>query len=128
MVRPAVLTRYEQREKGNQPVRDDLGRHAAKHIALFMNSLAVGGVERVMLNLADALVKRGHQVDLVLCRVEGPYLGQVPASVKVVALKAGLCSVGGLQPRWDVAAARLAGVQACAGAAISPRPCAVSTA
>jgi glycosyltransferase involved in cell wall biosynthesis len=41
-----------------------------------------------MLTLADALVKRGHRVDLVVCRAEGHYLGQVPASVNVVALEA----------------------------------------
>jgi len=88
MVRPAVLIRYEQREKGDRPVVDCLDRYAAKHIALFIPSLAGGGVERSTLNLADALVKRGHQVDLVLCRAKGSYLGQVPASVKVIALKA----------------------------------------
>ncbi len=57
------------------------------HIALFIPSLAGGGVARVTLLLANALARHGHRVDLVLCRVAGPYLDQVPARVKVVELQ-----------------------------------------
>ena len=63
MVRLAVLTRYEQREKGNQPVMDDLGRHAAKHIALFMSFLVGGGVARFILTLAGAFAERSHKAE-----------------------------------------------------------------
>src|ERR1043166_266557 len=42
-----------------------------------------------MLNLAQACVERGYQVDLVLCRVKGPYQDQVPSGVTVIELKKG---------------------------------------
>lgn len=69
-------------------LKDNLGGRAAKHIALFIPSLAGGGVARSMLNLAKAFSERGHRVDLVLRQVAGPYLDQVPATVNVVGLKA----------------------------------------
>ncbi|MGE0681500.1 MAG: glycosyltransferase [Candidatus Binatia bacterium] len=66
-----------------------------KHIALFMTPSRVGGgVTKSMLSLASAFAERGHRVDLVLSRAEGPYLQQVPSSVKIVALKA---ASGGLR-------------------------------
>lgn len=75
-------------EAGDQTATKNRGRDAPGHIALFMPSLGGGGVERVMLNLAGALVARGHRIDLVLCRVEGPYRDRVPAELNVVALRA----------------------------------------
>ena len=65
-----------------------------RHIALVMSSLAGGGVERSMLNLAQAFAARGHRVDLVLCKATGAYRERVPAAVNVVVLRAGseLCS------------------------------------
>ena len=62
-------------------------RHDTTHIALFIPSLAGGGVARVMLRLATAFASYGHRVDLVLCQVAGPYRNQLPAAVNVVALK-----------------------------------------
>ena len=59
-----------------------------KHFALFIPSLAGGGVGRFILHLAKSFVSRGHKIDLLLCRVAGPYLGQLPAGVKIVQLKA----------------------------------------
>ena len=56
------------------------------HLAFFIPDLSAGGVARVILNLAAALARRGHRVDLVLCRAAGPYLEQVPADVNVVGL------------------------------------------
>jgi glycosyltransferase involved in cell wall biosynthesis len=53
-----------------------------------MPSLAGGGVERVMLNLAGAFAERELRVDLVLCRAEGPMRDQVPAPVHLVELPA----------------------------------------
>jgi len=56
-------------------------------LTLFLPSLRGGGAERVMVNLARGFVERGLQVDLVLAKAEGPYLSQVPQSVRVVDLK-----------------------------------------
>lgn len=55
-------------------------------IALFLPALYSGGAERVLINLAGELQKRGHPVDLVLARATGPYLDKVPAGVRVVDL------------------------------------------
>lgn len=57
-------------------------------LAIFLPSLAGGGAERAMLNLAHGLAGRGHQVDLVLARAHGPYLGTVSDRVRLVDLKA----------------------------------------
>ncbi len=58
------------------------------HIALFVPSLRGGGAERVMVNLARGFAQRGLKVDLVLAKAEGPYLAEVPSSVRVVDLGA----------------------------------------
>jgi glycosyltransferase involved in cell wall biosynthesis len=42
----------------------------------------------MQVNLARALAARGYSVDLVLARAEGPFLREVPASVRVIDLKA----------------------------------------
>lgn len=67
-------------------------------ITLYLPSLCGGGAERVMLNLAQGFAKRGHVVDLVLARAEGPYLKEVPGDVQVVDLRASrvLASLPGL--------------------------------
>jgi glycosyltransferase involved in cell wall biosynthesis len=55
-------------------------------LALFLPALHSGGAERVMVNLAGELVRRGFHVDLVLATAEGPYLDAVPEGVRVVDL------------------------------------------
>ncbi|WP_287261727.1 glycosyltransferase [Methanothrix sp.] len=60
--------------------------HHERKISLFLPSLRGGGAERVMVNLARGFAERGLQVDLVLARAEGPYLSEVPESVRVVDL------------------------------------------
>ena len=55
-------------------------------IALFVGSLEGGGAERAMLDIGRGLAKRGFTVDLVLMRLTGPYMADVPDSVRVVAL------------------------------------------
>jgi glycosyltransferase involved in cell wall biosynthesis len=40
----------------------------------------------VMLDLGEGLAKKGNQVDLVLAQAEGPYLAEIPASVRMVEL------------------------------------------
>lgn len=57
-------------------------------IALFLPSLSIGGVERVMLNLAAGFIKREVSVDLVLVRAQGEYIRHVPPGARVVDLQA----------------------------------------
>ena len=57
-------------------------------IALFVGSLEGGGAERAMLDVGRGLARRGFVVDLVLMRSSGPYLADVPDSVRVVDLDA----------------------------------------
>ena len=57
-----------------------------RKLAIFLPGLYEGGAERTMLNLAEGLAGRGHAVDLVLAQSEGPYLAQVPQSVRLVEL------------------------------------------
>lgn len=56
-------------------------------IALFLPSLNIGGVERVMLNLAAGLVRWGASVDLVLANAQGEYVHQIPPDVRLVDLR-----------------------------------------
>ena len=57
-------------------------------IAIFAPSMAGGGAERGALKLAEGLVRRGFDVDLVLAYAEGPRLDEVPAEVRLVDLNA----------------------------------------
>ena len=52
-----------------------------------MPSLAGGGAERVMLNLAAGFARRGFHPDLVLAAAEGSLSNAVPAGVRVIDLK-----------------------------------------
>lgn len=58
-----------------------------KRIAILVPSMRGGGAERVALNLAQGITERGYPVDLVLAQAEGPYLSEIPESVRVVDLK-----------------------------------------
>ena len=67
---------------------NNLANDDSRPIALFFTPARTGGgVARSMLTLASAFAERGHRVDLVLSRVEGPYLNQIPTSIRIVALK-----------------------------------------
>ena len=57
-----------------------------KEIALFVGSLRGGGAERAMLDIGRGLAERGFVVDLVLMQATGPYMEEVPESVRVVGL------------------------------------------
>lgn len=59
-----------------------------RRIAIFMPALWGGGGERSMLNLARGLAESGRAVDLVLAQAAGPFLSEVPSSVRVRDLKA----------------------------------------
>jgi glycosyltransferase involved in cell wall biosynthesis len=56
-------------------------------IAMFMPSLAGGGAERVMINLANSMVLQGHKVDLVLFSATGPYAKQLHPGIKCIDLQ-----------------------------------------
>lgn len=57
-----------------------------KKIALYIPSMNGGGAERVMLALANGLAEKGIRVDLVLNRVEGPYIKDASPKVNIVNL------------------------------------------
>jgi len=57
-----------------------------KRIAIFLPGLYDGGAERVMLNLAAGLISHGYAVDLILVQAEGPYMNEIPSSVRLVEL------------------------------------------
>ncbi len=61
-------------------------RPEKKRLAVFVPSMCGGGAERSMLNLAGGIAERGHAVDLVLVRAEGPYLAELPDSVRLIDL------------------------------------------
>ncbi len=60
-----------------------------KRLAIFLPALYGGGAERTMLNLAQGIAERGYTVDLVLAQAEGPYLTEIPKSVRLVDLGQG---------------------------------------
>lgn len=57
-------------------------------IAIFAPSMAGGGAERGAVKLAEGLVRRGFDVDLVLAAAEGPRLEEIPSEVRLVDLGA----------------------------------------
>jgi glycosyltransferase involved in cell wall biosynthesis len=58
-------------------------------VSIFLTDLSGGGAERVMLNLANGFVRQGHQVELILVNLDGPYLDQLSPAVKVINLNSG---------------------------------------
>jgi len=57
-------------------------------IAVYLPTLDGGGAELVMLRLAAGLAESGRRTQLVLARARGPYLSDVPASLRLVDLGA----------------------------------------
>lgn len=57
-------------------------------IALFMPAFSGGGSARVMLTLAGAFRDAGHDVDLVVTRARGDFVGEEPEGVHLVDLDA----------------------------------------
>lgn len=64
------------------------GQEAPRHIALFTRTMHGGGLERVVGNLANEFVRRGHQVDLVLAEAVGDFLAALDSRVRIVPLNA----------------------------------------
>ena len=59
-------------------------RNAMRTVAMFLPDLRAGGAERVAVNLCNAFVQRGIDVDLVLIRRHGELLGQLDPAVRVI--------------------------------------------
>ena len=56
---------------------------AKLHIGFLLSSLSGGGAERVILNLAQSLIARGHRADLVIPRLAGDYRAAIPLGMRV---------------------------------------------
>ena len=56
-------------------------------IAFLLDNLSGGGAEKVILNLAAAFARRGHPVDLLVCKVEGVLRNYIPAGVNLIPLR-----------------------------------------
>ena len=69
------------------PTRSGHAAKGATRIALLLPDLTGGGVERTAVSLAQGFIERGLEVDLVLCRVRGPLLAEVPPAVRLVPLR-----------------------------------------
>jgi glycosyltransferase involved in cell wall biosynthesis len=63
-----------------------------KSISIFAPSLDGGGVERVVLNLANGFVEKGIKTDLILLKATGPYLKEVSELCKIIDLKSSRAS------------------------------------
>lgn len=57
-------------------------------VSLFVQTLEVGGAQRVVVNLANGLASAGYTTDLVLVTKSGDFLSEVSESVRVVDLGA----------------------------------------
>lgn len=57
------------------------------HIGFVLSDLNGGGAQRVMLTLAEALIRRGHQIDLLLLRPSGQYSTSIPDGMRLYYLK-----------------------------------------
>jgi len=57
-----------------------------QHIAILSISLNIGGIERQYVRLANELVKRGFEVDFLLCVKEGKFIEILDPEIKVITL------------------------------------------
>lgn len=58
-----------------------------RKVTLLLPSARGGGAERVMIQIANHLARKGYIVELVLVKAEGPFLGEICTQVKVVDLQ-----------------------------------------
>ncbi len=61
--------------------RDAIG---SPHVCLFPGQLQLGGVGRVMINLAEEMLSRGVRVDIFMSKRAGAYLPKVPAEARII--------------------------------------------
>jgi glycosyltransferase involved in cell wall biosynthesis len=81
---------------------------APRHLALFLSGLAGGGAQRRMLTLAAAFAKRGHRVDVVVPRPEGPFRAELSDAVRLRSLDSRWTRLPGVRSRrglWVLASA-----------------------
>lgn len=57
-------------------------------VSLFLPSLAIGGAEKVLLNVSEVLADQNHDVEFVLVNAEGGFLDDVPSGVSITELGA----------------------------------------
>ena len=69
--------------ESTQAASADRGR-----LAVLISFSGAGGVERMVINLVEAMAATGRAVDLVLIRSEGAHLGALPSRVHTVRLGA----------------------------------------
>jgi len=77
---------------------------ATGHIAIVLHDLRGGGAERAVLRLARGMAAAGRQIELILVRGEGAYLGDIPPTVGLKVLD---------KPRVSQAIGALAGHLRC---------------
>lgn len=70
-------------------LRRPAGASSRRPIAFFLPSVRAGGAQRVVVNLVQGMAERGHAVDLALAVAEGPFLDELPSTVRLVDLRAG---------------------------------------
>jgi glycosyltransferase involved in cell wall biosynthesis len=77
--------RIRQPRSGTAVTREhDVG---SARIAILLPSFQGGGVERVMVSLADHFINRGHPVDVVVGDARGPLASSLPIAAQLVDLK-----------------------------------------
>lgn len=57
------------------------------HVGFVLSDINGGGAQRVLLTLAETLMRRGHQIDLLLLRPSGQYSTSVPDGMRLYYLK-----------------------------------------
>ncbi len=60
-----------------------------KRITFFLDALHGGGAEKAVVNMLQGLSKRDFILDLVLAKIEGPYVEMVPKEVNMIDLGTG---------------------------------------
>lgn len=65
----------------------ELALSRINHVAFFVNSLASGGAEKVILDLASDFIQKDIKVDLVICKHSGPLSNTNFHKINVIALK-----------------------------------------
>ena len=58
-----------------------------RHLALVLDHLGAGGVQKMALSLGRELVSRGHRVDLLTCEANGRLLASVPPGIRLFELE-----------------------------------------
>lgn len=63
---------------------DSVDEARLSKLAIFLADLGGGGAERMMVVIANGMVERGVEVELILAAARGPYLSEVDERVKLI--------------------------------------------